>query len=90
MPPIFFQKFWHIVGEDVSQAISDFLVSGHILREINFTRVVLVPKVKNPQDMAQAYVMCYSRLILRCWQTDLKDSFLLSFVLRKVHLFPVG
>ncbi|XP_021815358.1 uncharacterized protein LOC110757915 [Prunus avium] len=53
MPPVFFQKYWHIVGNDVSQAIINFLSSGRLLHKINFTHVVLIPKVKNPKDMTQ-------------------------------------
>ncbi|CAL9005492.1 unnamed protein product, partial [Prunus brigantina] len=34
MPPIFFQKYWHIVvGSDVTRAIKDFLTSGHLLQK---------------------------------------------------------
>ncbi|CAL8169219.1 unnamed protein product [Prunus armeniaca] len=53
MPPVFFQKYWHIVGNDVSRAIINFLSSGRLLHKINFTHVVLIPKVKNPKDMTQ-------------------------------------
>ncbi|CAL9018508.1 unnamed protein product, partial [Prunus brigantina] len=28
MPPIVFQKYWHIVGSDVTRAIKDFLTSS--------------------------------------------------------------
>lgn len=34
MPPIFFQKYWHIVGSDVTRAIKDFLTSGRLLQKI--------------------------------------------------------
>lgn len=53
MPPLFFQKYWHIVGQDVSRAIIDFLSTGRLLRKINFTQVVLIPKVPQPKDMTQ-------------------------------------
>lgn len=53
MPPLFYQKYWHIVGPDVSGAVIDFLSTGHLLRKVNFTQVVLIPKVPNPKDMTQ-------------------------------------
>ena len=53
MTALFFQKYWHIVGEDVSLAILDFFRSGRMLGSINFTNIVLIPKVKNPESMSQ-------------------------------------
>ena len=49
MNALFFQKFWHIVGDDVVMAVLDFLNNGHMLPEINHTNIVLIPKVKNPE-----------------------------------------
>ena len=53
MTALFFQKYWHLVGFDVSHAVLDFLNSGRMLGCINFTHIVLIPKVKNPQYMSQ-------------------------------------
>ena len=52
MSALFFQKFWHIVGSDVTLAILDFLNSGRMLGSINFTNIALIPKVKSPESMA--------------------------------------
>ncbi|VVA31228.1 PREDICTED: reverse mRNAase [Prunus dulcis] len=51
MPPLFFQKFWHIVRNDVSRAVKNFLHSSWILQKINYTHVTLIPKVKNPREL---------------------------------------
>jgi hypothetical protein len=40
----FFQKFWDVVGADVCKAMKNFFRSGKILRRINTTNIVLVPK----------------------------------------------
>ena len=41
------------MGIDVSFAILDFLNSGRMLGSINFTHIVLIPKVTSPQRMSQ-------------------------------------
>ncbi|CAL2268930.1 unnamed protein product [Prunus armeniaca] len=53
MPPLFYQKYWHIVGPDVSRAVIDFLSTGRLLRKVNFTQVVLVSKMPNSKNMTQ-------------------------------------
>ena len=49
----FFQTYWHIVGGDVSEAILNFLNCGRMLGCLNFTNIVLIPKVKAPDCMSQ-------------------------------------
>lgn len=51
LPPLFFQRFWSIVGPDVSSVILSFLNFGRILKKINFTHVSLIPKEKKPSEM---------------------------------------
>jgi hypothetical protein len=53
MTALFFQKYWHIVGVDVTEAVLDFLNNGRMLGSINFTNIVLIPKVKAPTNMSQ-------------------------------------
>jgi hypothetical protein len=53
MTALFFQKFWHIVGMDVTNAVLDFLHNGHMLKSLNFTHIALIPKVKSPKSMTQ-------------------------------------
>ena len=52
MNALFYQKFWHIVGNDVITAVLDFLNNGNMLPEINHTNIVLIPKVKDPKKMS--------------------------------------
>ena len=51
MNALFYQKFWHIVGNDVITAMLDFLNTGNMRSKINFTHIVLIPKVKSPKRM---------------------------------------
>uniref|UniRef100_A0A5B7BZB7 Reverse transcriptase domain-containing protein n=1 Tax=Davidia involucrata TaxID=16924 RepID=A0A5B7BZB7_DAVIN len=52
MSALFFQKYWHIVGDQVTAAILDCLNGGSFLSKINFTHIVLIPKTQCPEDMA--------------------------------------
>lgn len=49
----FFQKFWSIVGEDVTAAVLSVLNLGHVLQKINFTHIVLIPKISNPRKVVE-------------------------------------
>ena len=48
---LFYQKFWHIMGDSVIAAVLDYLNSGVMVPEINHTNIVLIPKVKNLNKM---------------------------------------
>ncbi|OMO82636.1 reverse transcriptase [Corchorus capsularis] len=50
---LFFQKFWSIVGDSVTRAVQSFFHRGHMLRELNQTNIVLIPKVKSPELVSQ-------------------------------------
>jgi hypothetical protein len=53
MNAFFYQKFWHIVGNDVTTAVLDFLNSGQLLKSINYTHISIIPKIKSPHHMTQ-------------------------------------
>ncbi|XP_048498238.1 uncharacterized protein LOC125496736 [Beta vulgaris subsp. vulgaris] len=50
IPPVFFQKNWSIVGQDVIRSVNSFLSSGFMLREQNRTFITLIPKIDRPQE----------------------------------------
>ncbi|XP_075654689.1 uncharacterized protein LOC142624833 [Castanea sativa] len=52
MPLFFFQKYWHIVGQDVTIAVLSVLNSSHMLHKMNFTHIVLIPKNNELKNMS--------------------------------------
>lgn len=49
----FFQKYWHIVGPDVTAAVLNFFSTGIMPSSLNSTDLVLIPKVLGPEDLSQ-------------------------------------
>lgn len=47
----FYQKYWGVVGKSVVASVLSFFECGHMLKELNKTLLVLIPKVKNPQTV---------------------------------------
>lgn len=50
---LFYQKFWDFVGGDVTKVVKAFFHYGRLLRELNETEIVLIPKVKVPEKITQ-------------------------------------
>jgi hypothetical protein len=53
MLAIFFQTYWHIVGHDFTLAVLDFLNTGCMLHNVNFTHIALIPKTKSAESLSQ-------------------------------------
>lgn len=51
LPVLFFQKFWHSIGPNVVSSVLDFLNHKKLPENINYTFVVLLPKIKKPSRM---------------------------------------
>lgn len=47
MTPVFFQKHWSIIGNDVVALVRNFFRTGDIMNGLNDTNIVLVSKKKN-------------------------------------------
>ncbi|KAM1647853.1 hypothetical protein ACFX15_008842 [Malus domestica] len=52
-PGSFYHDHWEVVGKDVVNMIKAFWHSGKLLRNLNHTNLVLIPKVACPKNMKQ-------------------------------------
>lgn len=52
MSSFFFQKYWHIIGTDVTDVVLSVLHSSHMLKKMNHTHIVLISKNKDPKYLA--------------------------------------
>ncbi|KAK4394097.1 hypothetical protein Sango_1880500 [Sesamum angolense] len=53
MPPIFYQRFWNIVGRATLKCVLNMLNNCEIAPLLNFTDIVLIPKCSNPVNVSQ-------------------------------------
>jgi hypothetical protein len=53
MTALFFQKFWHLIGSDITSVVIDCLSSQRMLKSVNYTHIALIPKVANPDSLGQ-------------------------------------
>ena len=51
MNALFYQKFWHIMGDNVINAVLYYLQFGVMGLDINHTNIVLIPKIKSLERM---------------------------------------
>ena len=65
MPPLFYQHYWSLVGDCVTQTILDFLNHGIAPTKFNETHIILVPKVKNPTKITQYKPISLSNIVSR-------------------------
>ena len=53
MPLLFYQHYWSLIGENVSQSVLNFLNSASLLEHLNHTFITLIPKKKNPEHASE-------------------------------------
>ncbi|KAL0451820.1 UNVERIFIED_CONTAM: LINE-1 retrotransposable element O protein [Sesamum latifolium] len=52
MSPVFFHKYWHIVGPETTRFVLEFLNHRIFYATYNYTYVVLIPKIPNPETLS--------------------------------------
>ena len=65
MSHFFFQKYWHIVGNDVTEAILSVLRFAHMLKKMNHTHIVLIPKKKDLKYLVDYRPISLSNVVSR-------------------------
>ncbi|XP_023757720.2 uncharacterized protein LOC111906233 [Lactuca sativa] len=76
-----FKSSWNIVGPEVCKAVREFFWSGKLLKGINATRIVLVPKVEVPRKVSDfrpiaccnTFYKCISKIIVNRIRNCLGD-----------------
>ena len=53
MVPIFYQKYWEVVGDSVIKCVLQSLNSGYMPSGLNETYICLIPKVRCPQKITE-------------------------------------
>ena len=61
----FYQKYWHIVGQDISNILLDFLNNGSPLSAINHMNVVLILKVQSPSTLKEFWPISLCNVIYK-------------------------
>ncbi|XP_028095770.1 uncharacterized protein LOC114293006 [Camellia sinensis] len=64
-PGFFYQNYWDEVGGSVCTAVRSFFNGGYILRELNQTNLVLIPKVSNRTLLSQFRPISLCNFILK-------------------------
>ena len=44
----FFKTYWNIIKKDMFDCITEFFLTGKLLKELNHTFIALIPKIANP------------------------------------------
>ncbi|KAJ0434465.1 putative RNA-directed DNA polymerase [Helianthus annuus] len=69
----FFKGAWSVIGEEVSNAIIDFFSTGKLLRELNHTLIVLVPKIATPFNVTDYRPIACCNVLYKCISKILAD-----------------
>lgn len=65
MSTISFQKYWDIIGSDVTDMVLNVLNSNMSTAEINKTIITIVPKIENPTKMTEFRPINLSNVIYK-------------------------
>ena len=83
MSALFFQKYWSIIGTNVSNMVLNVLNSGMSLSDINRTNIALMPKTNNPQRMTEFRPISLCNVVYKLVSKTLTNRFkaILSYII---------
>lgn len=55
MPPLFFLKYWDIIGQEIIEAVLEALSLGNLPSDLNQTFITFIPKKKRPEYVVDFY-----------------------------------
>ena len=73
MPPIFYQHYWSLVGNDVIDDILHFLNSGNLPPYLCHSFITLIPKVHSPEYISQYCPISLSNVLYRIFSKFLAN-----------------
>ena len=73
MPPIFYQNYWSLVGNDVNDAILMYLNTGTFPPSLDHSFITLIPKVKSPEYISQYRPISLSNVLYRVYSKVLAN-----------------
>ena len=73
MPPLFYQSYWSLVGNDVIEAILHYLNIGSLPSALGHSFITLIPKVKNPKHVSQYRPISLSNVLYRVFSKVLAN-----------------
>ena len=65
MSPIFFQKYWDVMGPQVTQSVIQILRTGIMPIRLNDTYICLIPKVNSPQKITEYRLISLCNVIYK-------------------------
>ena len=65
MSHFFFQKYWHIMGNDVTAAVLSVLNSGNTIYKMNCTHIFLIPKYNDLKNVSDYWPISLGNVVSR-------------------------
>ena len=93
MNPCFFQHFWDLVGNDVTEACLFNLNNCFMLPSLNATSIILIMKIKKPEMMYEFKPIALCNVLYKIMAKVIANrlkSILLSSRIDKVHSFQAA
>ena len=75
----FFQKYLHIVGTNVTNAILSVLQSSHFLHKKSYTHTIVIPKINKPKSVSDYRPISLGNVVSRIVSKVLANQLKLIF-----------